>query len=270
MRIHNVNRLAAQRLADSSKPFNARGGRLIRCDYCMLGKQFCICEHRPLVKSSAGFMLVMFDYEMIKPSNTGRLIADVIEDTFAYKWSRTEPNQEMIDIIQSDCWQPFIIFPEEYVVDRERVHTGMLTIESGKRPLYILLDGSWREAKKMFRKSPYLDRFPMVSFDAKTAIEAVAGLCQSENNNQLSNGALSPVGQDSRYTVRKTELEHQFSTAEVGARVLAMHGETNNAHLLDLWFDVFNFQYQKSVCQRNKGNVNAMENYQSFLVKIYR
>ena len=127
-----------------------------------------------------------------------------------------------------------------------------------------MLDGSWREAKKMFRKSPYLDRFPMVSFDAKTAVEAVASLCQSESNNQLS-----PVGQDSRYTVRKTELEHQFSTAEVGARVLAMHGETNNAHLLDLWFDVFNFQYQKSVCQRTKGNVNAMENYQSFLAKTY-
>ena len=70
--------------------------------------------------------------------------------------------------------------------------------------------------------------------------------------------------------MRKTELEHQFSTAEVGARVLAMHGEANNAHLLDLWFDVFNFQYQKSVCQRNKGNVNAMENYQSFLEQSYR
>ncbi|MFQ3267495.1 MAG: DTW domain-containing protein YfiP, partial [Colwellia sp.] len=97
------------------------------------------------------------------------------------------------------------------------------------------------------------------------AIQAVSGNCQSENNSQLS-----PVGQDSRYTVRKTELEHQFSTAEVAARVLDMHGESNNAHVLDLWFDVFNFQYQKGVCQRNKGNVNAIENYQSFITKIFR
>ncbi len=68
----------------------------------------------------------------------------------------------------------------------------------------------------------------------------------------------------------QTELEYQFSTAEVAARVLDMHGEANNAHVLDLWFDVFNFQYQKGVCQRNKGNVNAIENYQSFITKTYR
>ena len=49
-----------------------------------------------------------------------------------------------------------------------------------------------------------------------------------------------------------------------------MHGESNNAHVLDLWFDVFNFQYQKGVCQRNKGNVNAIENYQRFITKICR
>jgi DTW domain-containing protein YfiP len=77
----------------------------------------------------------------------------------------------------------------------------------------------------------------------------------------------SPVGDDSRYTVRKTELEHQFSTAEVAARVLDMFGEKANGHLLDLWFDVFNYQYQKSVCQRNKGNPNAIENYQKFLAE---
>jgi len=44
-----------------------------------------------------------------------------------------------------------------------------------------------------------------------------------------------------------------------------MSGEKSNGQLLDLWFDVFNYQYQKSVCQRNKGNVNAIENYQNFV-----
>jgi len=44
-----------------------------------------------------------------------------------------------------------------------------------------------------------------------------------------------------------------------------MFGEKDNGHLLDLWFDVFNYQYQKSVCQRNKGNVDAIENYQRYL-----
>ena len=119
-----------------------------------------------------------------------------------------------------------------------------------------MLDDSWREAKKMFRKSPYLDKYPIVSFDPKQCLGT---------NALINEEKPSPVGKDSRYTVRKTELEHQFSTAEVAARVLEMSGEKNNGHLLDLWFDVFNYQYQKSVCQRNKGNVDAIENYQIFL-----
>jgi len=207
----------------------------------------------------------MYDTEVLKPSNTGKLIADLIPDTYAFLWSRTEENPELLSVLSDDKWFPMLVFPQEYADEERQVFTNKVICPEGKRPLFIMLDGSWREAKKMFRKSPYLDGFPMVSFDAKTAIKAVMGHCQSENSSQLS-----PVGQDSRYTVRKTELEHQFSTAEVAARVLDMHGEANNAHVLDLWFDVFNFQYQKSVCQRNKGNVNAIENYQHFIAKTYR
>jgi len=239
MRIHNVHRLATQRLADSTKPFKARGGRLRRCDYCMLGKQFCICEHQPLVKSTAGFMLVMFDYEMIKPSNTGRLIADVIEDTFAYQWSRTEPNQEMIDIINTDCWQPFIIFPEEYVVERERVQTGPLIIEPGKRPLYILLDGSWREAKKMFKKSPWLEHIPVISFDPDVV---------------------------SQYQIRKAAKDNQLATAEVASLVLGHHGEALNADILACWFDVFRERYLAGTKQIDVGVDAALKRLHTLTV----
>ncbi len=31
------------------------------------------------------------------------------------------------------------------------------------RPLFILLDGTWSEARKMFRKSPYLEHLPVLS-----------------------------------------------------------------------------------------------------------
>jgi hypothetical protein len=47
-----------------------------------------------------------------------------------------------------------------------------------------------------------------------------------------------------------------------------MMSEHQNAELLDLWFDVFNFKYQKSVCQRNKGNENAISNYLQFVEKL--
>ncbi len=250
--MHAVHRLHQFRKSLSTTTYKARGQRVNRCDLCRLALTFCTCPIAPKpadVNTNAGFLLLMYDTEVLKPSNTGKLIADLIPDTYAFLWSRTTKNPELQLILDDEKWQPFVVFPQEYANEDRQVYSNKVVCDHGKRPLFIMLDGSWREAKKMFRKSPYLDKFPLVSFDPKMLLDNLS----------------SPVGADSRYTVRKTELEHQFSTAEVAARVLEMFGEKDNGHLLDLWFDVFNFQYQKGVCQRNKGNPNAIENYQSFL-----
>jgi DTW domain-containing protein YfiP len=206
----------------------------------------------------------MYDTEVLKPSNTGKLIADLIPDTFAFLWSRTTKNEALQSVLDDENWQPFVVFPQEYAQEGRQVETKSIECSNGKRPLFIMLDGSWREAKKMFRKSPYLDKFPLVSFDPKQFIEHKLVEDQTAEKETIEEIEFTPVGDNSRYTVRKTELEHQFSTAEVAARVLNMCGEDNNAQLLDLWFDVFNYQYQKSVCQRNKGNPQAVNNYQKF------
>jgi DTW domain-containing protein YfiP len=252
--MHAVHRLHQFRKSLSTTTYKSRGQRVKRCDLCRLSTTFCTCDIAPKngsVKTNAGFLLLMYDTEVLKPSNTGKLIADLIPDTFAFLWSRTTENLELQAVLDDEKWQPFVVFPQEYADDHRQVYSNTVVCEEGKRPLFIMLDGSWREAKKMFRKSPYLNNFPLVSFEPK----------------KLFDNLSSPVGDDSRYTVRKTELEHQFSTAEVAARVLDMFGEQANGHLLDLWFDVFNYQYQKSVCQRNKGNPNAIENYQKFLAE---
>lgn len=259
--MHAVHQLRQFRKSLSTTTYKARGQRVIRCELCQLAKQYCICSLAPKngeVETQASFLFLMYDTEVLKPSNTGKLIADLIPNCFAFLWSRTKADPEMLKVLSDEQWQPFVVFPQEYADVTREVLTNKVTYERNKKPLFIMLDGSWREAKKMFRKSPYLDNYPMVSFDAKALFTT-----QTQVNSEQSS-SYSPVGDDSRYTVRKTELEHQFSTAEVGARVLDMLGEHHNAHLLDLWFDVFNFQYQKGVCQRNKGNVDAIRNYQHF------
>jgi hypothetical protein len=263
--MHAVHQLHLYRKSISTTTYKARGQRVIRCQLCQLAKQFCTCDIAPkqeLINTDAAFLLLMYDTEVLKPSNTGKLIADVIPETFAFLWSRTEENLALLQVINDEKWFPMVVFPQEYAEEERTVFTNKVICPPGKRPLFIMLDGSWREAKKMFRKSPYLNNFPIVSFDAKANFKTHNSYLNSDEGE-----ILSPVGNDSRYTVRKTELAHQFSTAEVAARVLDMHGEHDNAQLLDLWFDVFNFQYQKSVCQRNKVNEKAIDNYQSFLNK---
>lgn len=61
--------------------------------------------------SKSHFCLLMFDTEPMKPSNTGRLIADILPDTVAFQWSRTEPSQDLLDLVQNPDYQPMVVFP---------------------------------------------------------------------------------------------------------------------------------------------------------------
>ena len=165
---HAVSRLRAARLARSSKPFLARGGsRLPHCAGCRLIPSHCLCALRPALTTRAGVCLIMCDIEPLKPSNTGWLIADVVADTFAFGWARTETDPALLALLADPQWQPYVVFPGEFVASERVVHAVAQDANSpsGKRPLFILLDATWAEARKMFRKSPYLDALPVLSLE---------------------------------------------------------------------------------------------------------
>ncbi|WP_369433877.1 tRNA-uridine aminocarboxypropyltransferase [Psychromonas sp. MME1] len=214
MRIHALHKLYQQRHSRCTRPFLARGGRIERCVHCMLLPYLCICSIKKTVPTNSAFLLLMYDDEILKPSNTGRLIADLIPDTFAFIWSRTEPDPKLLALLKDPCWQPIIIFPAEY--SEQRLLKQMPLLTKGQRPLFILLDASWAQAKKMFRKSPYLDPFPVLSFSPESI---------------------------SRYLVRKAVKDNQLATAEVAGRVLEYIGETENAQTMDLLFETFKENY---------------------------
>jgi DTW domain-containing protein YfiP len=215
MRIHALHKLYDQRLSQSTRPFLARGGRITRCKNCMLLPYLCICPFKKTVSTNSAFLLLMYDDEILKPSNTGRLIADLIPDTFAYIWSRTEHNKEMLSLLEDSKWQPIVIFPAQYSEPERLIQKGNYPVE-GKKVLFILLDGSWAQAKKMFRKSPYLNMLPVLSFSPENI---------------------------SRYLLRKAVKEYQLATAEVASLALESIDEWQNAEQLTLMFEVFKENY---------------------------
>ena len=219
---HAVARLRTARLARSVKPFLARGGpKGERCAGCRLVPSHCICALRPKVHTRAGMCLLMADIEPLKPSNTGWLIADVVANTFAFGWARTEVASEMLTLLNDPQWQPYVVFPAEFA-DAERV-VHEVTHTTNKRPLFILLDGTWDEARKMFRKSPYLQNLPVLS--------------------------LHPT-QLSRYTLRRTQAETHLCTAEVGAMCLQLAMDSLAAQALNAYLDVFTTHYVKAKHQQ--------------------
>jgi DTW domain-containing protein len=218
---HAVSRLRTTRLAASAKPFVARGSGGGRCAGCRLIASHCICNLRPSVPVRSGMCLIMGDIEALKPSNTGWLVADVVADTMAFGWSRTAVDPGLVALLADPQWQPYLVFPGEFA-PAERVVTevcsvdGMLEGGDGRRPLFVLLDGTWAEARKMFRKSPYLDRLPVLS--------------------------LQP-GQSSNYRLRRSSRDDHFCTSEVAALCLALAGETRAAETLATYLEVFTAHY---------------------------
>ena len=211
---HAVSRLRAERLARCINPFVSRGSRAPRCPGCRVIFSYCLCAWRPTVAAQSAVCLLMHDVEPLKPSNTGWLIADVVADTSAFVWSRTGVDPGLLALLDDPQWQPYVVFPGEFV-EPERVTSEVLPA-SGKRPLFILLDGTWTEARKMFRKSPYLNRFPVLS--------------------------LAPE-QLSRYTLRRSKRDDHFCTAEVAALCLELAGDQPVAQVLDAYLDVFSAHY---------------------------
>ena len=212
---HAVARLRAERLARSVKPFLARGGiKGERCPGCRLVPSHCLCSLRPAVPTRAGVCLLMADIEPLKPSNTGWLIADVVADTFAFGWARTVVDPALLTLLADPQWQPYVVFPGEFVAP-ERVVTDVLP-QTGKRPLFILLDATWAEARKMFRKSPYLNHLPVLSLQPEHL---------------------------SRYHLRRSNRDDHFCTSEVAALCLELAGEPRAAHTLEAYLDVFTHHY---------------------------
>ncbi|MES2047801.1 MAG: tRNA-uridine aminocarboxypropyltransferase [Pseudomonadota bacterium] len=222
---HAVSRLRSSRLLRSTRPFLARGGpHGERCAGCRLILSHCLCALRPMVPTRAGVCLIMAEHETLKPSNTGWLIADVVPDTMAFGWARTTVDPALTALLADPQWQPYLVFPGEFVAP-ERVITQLLpeTNAENKRPLFILLDATWQEARKIFRKSPYLNHLPVLS--------------------------LTPE-QLSRYRLRRAQKEDHLCTVEIAALCLAQAGETLAAQTLEAYLDVFTDHYLRAKQQQ--------------------
>jgi DTW domain-containing protein YfiP len=218
---HAVSRLRTARLARSAKPFLARGGfKRERCAGCRLVPSHCVCALRPSVPTRSGVCLLMADIEALKPTNTGWLIADVVADTFAFGWARTETDPALLALLSDPQWQPYVVFPGEYAAPERVVHAvqprDTPNGETGKRPLFILLDGTWAEARKMFGRSPCLAHLPVLS--------------------------LQPA-QVSQYKLRRSRRDDHFCTSEVAALCLGLADEPVAGQTLAAWLDVFTHHY---------------------------
>mgnify|MGYP000150027977 CR=1 FL=1 len=216
--INAVHELRREQLVTSTREFKARGATLKRCPECLLAESKCICNEFEAMDSHIGVCMLMYHAEYYKPSNTGQLICHLVKDNFAFRWERTSVEPRLEQLIQDPKWYPVIIFPHDNVEpERQLSALPEPQVLDGKRPLFIFLDGTWRQAKKMFIKSPYLQALPVLQLE------------------EASKGS---------YQLRVAHHEHHMSTVEVAFELFKQNGEARLGETLEQLFEKFRAGYQ--------------------------
>ncbi|MGO4893495.1 tRNA-uridine aminocarboxypropyltransferase [Flavobacterium sp. W21_SRS_FM6] len=214
--LNSVLQLRKQELTKSTRVFKARGNKVQRCEHCLVPASECICAQRPSVNCRSAVLFIMYSGEYFKPSNTGRIIADVIPNNHAFVWQRTEFDPQLIALLNDKRYQPIVVFPQQYAAPTRWISAADVSEQhASKIPLFVFLDGTWREAKKMF-KSEYLANLPVLGIQPTAA---------------------------STYQLREAAHLHQLCTAEVAIDVLNLAQDVAAATALATYFRLFRHAY---------------------------
>lgn len=186
------------------------------CQKCGLISNNCICNFGINLNTKLRFILLTHENEFERRTNTGRLLEYAIKDTLVVKWSRVEPSEKLLYIIENEV--AYLLYPEN---DEEKSKEPFLlkcadTIE-GKLNI-ILIDGTWQESVKIYNRSSYLHNIKKISLE-------------------------NPSG--SEYKLRRKKESYQLCTAEAAVEVLKIFNEESNAKLLLDYFNEFQKKYKE-------------------------
>ena len=147
--------------------------------------------------------LLTHERELKKPTNTGRIVKECLADNVEIVvWKRTEPANKIIELIDRD--EIALLYPN---------NTGNPADNDNKYDNFLILDGTWQEARKMYNLSPYLQKASRVSLN---------------------------IVEPSRYKLRRNQKPEGLSTAECAIELLRLKGLKILAEKIGAEFDLFN------------------------------
>ncbi|WP_271273248.1 tRNA-uridine aminocarboxypropyltransferase [Aliamphritea hakodatensis] len=147
--------------------------------------------------------------ELPKPTNTGKLVTEVLGASVRLvEWSRIGPDAELLQLAEQGALA--LIYPGEGSTELSAAlaDAGL----SGRLKGLVVLDGTWQEARKMFNKSPYLQKLPRIALE---------------------------VSEASRYSLRRNQKAEGLCTAECVAYVLQTLGRGAEAKRLSHRLEAF-------------------------------
>jgi len=185
------------------------------CNKCGLPKITCICDKALKIETNAKIWILSTEKEFYRPSNTARLLKLINPNsTEIFLWERTKKPDQLIENVNDEKYETYVLFPVE---DEEAQCKKVEYENTGKIPAFILIDGTWKEARRILRKSDYLNKLPRISLEPSFK---------------------------SQYDLRRGAAEGNLCTIEAAVEVLKINNEIDNSQVIDEFYKLFLKSYK--------------------------
>lgn len=151
-------------------------------------------------------ILLTHEKELLKKTGTGKLVKEVMNSsTQIITWKRKEPDT----LLEKD------LIPENtllvYPGGEDESNIDLTNIEN-----FIIIDGTWQEANKIYNRSPYLKRFSKLTFSSNYK---------------------------STYNLRKNQKKSGLCTIESVIELYRLKGHGDVVTLLEKTYDSFKSKF---------------------------
>lgn len=193
------------------------------CKECELPVAECKCSETLNITTDIQIWLLTHENESTRPTNTGQLIKDALPDnTEIFYWSRVSPPEELLSLLKDEAYYPILVFPVENDnstrLTAESLNDTLLLDMGHKKAAFLILDGTWKEARKILRKSDYLADLPFLPLENL---------------------------EKTRYTLRRNKDIDHICTIEVAIELFKLSGEEELANGLNRIFELFLKAYKR-------------------------
>lgn len=136
----------------SKTPADLKG----RCPRCYVMSAHCLCAEIPRVDNRTEIVVLRHAFETSKSTNTARTAALALSRLRIIEWETRAPPD--VDGLLATLGAVWLLFPGESSIG-----------PSAHRPdALIVLDGTWRQVRKMLKAHPALLRLPKLALPPST------------------------------------------------------------------------------------------------------
>ncbi|HAS6176419.1 TPA: DTW domain-containing protein [Vibrio vulnificus] len=169
------------------------------CPQCGLRYQ-CLCDQFPSLQSEVALVLLMHPNEVERETNTGKLLHWCRLPVRQFVWQRAAPPQALLDLLSDAQFMPVVLYPSEQSITLTQIKERAQ--QTQRQPLFIILDATWQEARKMLNKSEWLKALPQLALHGDST---------------------------SNYQLRRNQQQGNLCTLEIAAELVKQLGEAHNA-----------------------------------------